>query len=170
MIHFTKSTDSGIVVTLTEKQTLTNPNYLFWFKSRGTNQEIKFVVLNASDISPHKERYNEFSIPVNTHFGSSPEGDWEYRIYEQTSTSNLNPALATTLLERGIMRLNDLGNLLEVNVFSEDLNAEPAAAYEVSDEEYSGYLVNNPDNTIIVPDLPDNSFISNETDNTFITL
>lgn len=170
MIHFTKSSTSTVVLTLTEKQTLTNPNYLFWFKSRGTNQEVKFVVLNAADLSAHKERYNEFDIVVNTYFGSSPEGDWEYKIYEQTSTTNLNPALAITLLETGIMRLNDLGNLLEVNIYSEDLNAEPVAAYEVSDEDYSGYLVNNPDNTIIVPNLPDNSFISNDTDNTFITL
>lgn len=170
MIHFTKSTNSGIILTLTEKQTLTSPNYLFWFKSRGTNQEVKFVVLNASDLSPHKDRYNEFSIAVNTYFGSSPEGDWEYKIYEQTSTSNLNPALATGLLEVGIMRLSDLGNLLEVNIYSEDFNPEQVAALEVSEEAYSGYLVNNPDNTVIVPDLPDNTFTSNETDNTFITL
>lgn len=170
MIHFTKSTDSGIILTLTEKQTLTSPNYLFWFKSRGTNQEVKFVVLNAADLSPHKDRYNEFSIPVNTHFGSSPEGDWEYKIYEQTSTTNLNPALAVGLLETGIMRLSDLGNLLEVNVYSEDFNPEQTNALEISEEDYSGYLINNPNNTVIVPDLPDNTFTTNETDNTFITL
>lgn len=149
MIHFTKSTDSEIVLTLTEKQTLTAPNYLFWFKSRATNQEVKFVVLNNADTSPHKDRYNEFTITVNTYFGSSPEGDWEYKIYEQTSTTNTNPALATSLLERGIMRLSDLGNLLEVNVYDEDLKPEQANALEISDENYSGYLVNNPDNTYI---------------------
>lgn len=170
MIHFTKSTSSSIILTLTEKQTLTSPNYLFWFKSRGTNQEVKFVVLNASDLSPHKDRYNEFSVAVNTYFGSSPEGDWEYKIYEQTSTTNLDPTLAVGLLETGIMRLNDLGNLLEVNVYSEDYNGEPVSALEISDENYSGYLTNNPDNTVIVPNLPDNSFISNDTNNTFITL
>lgn len=170
MIHFTKSTDSGIVVTLTEKQTLTAPNYLFWFKSRGTNQEVKFVVLNSADTSPHKERYNEFTISVNTYFGSSPEGDWEYKIYEQASTTNTNPALSTSLLERGIMRLNDLGNLLEVNIYTDDLNAESTSAFEVSEEDYNGYLINNPDNTVIIPEQPDNSFTSNNTDNTFITL
>lgn len=170
MIHFTKSSSSEIVLTLKEKQTLTTPNYLFWFKSRGTNQEVAFVVLNASDTSAYKDRYNEFTIVVNTYFGSSPEGDWEYRIYEQASTSNIDPALATTLLETGIMRLLDAGNLLEVNVFSEDLNAEPVAAFEVSNENYSGYLTNNPDNTMIVPTAPDNTFTSNTTDNTFITL
>jgi hypothetical protein len=168
MIHLTKSSTSNIILTLTEKQTLTAPNYLFWFKSRGTNQEVKFVVLNNADVSPHKERYNEFNITTNTYFGSSPEGDWEYKIYEQTSTTNVNPALATSLLEVGIMRLKDLGNLLEVNIFNDDLNAEVSSALEVSDEEYSGYLSNNPDNTVIVPELPDNSFISNSTNNEII--
>jgi hypothetical protein len=124
MIHFTKNTSSEIVLTLTEKQTLTTPNYLFWFKSRGTNQEVKFVVLNAADTSLFKDRFNEFTIPVNTNFGSSPEGDWEYKIYEQTSTTNLNPALATTLLEVGIMRLNNLSNLLNVNIYSNVLNTQ----------------------------------------------
>ena len=170
MIHFTKSSTSTIVLTLTEKQTLTNPNYLFWFKSRGTNQEVKFVVLNAADLSTHKERYNEFDIVVNTNFGSSPEGDWEYKIYEQASSVNLDPSLATSLLERGIMRLLDSGNLLEVNVYSEDYETQVLSALEVSDEEFSGYLVNNPDNTVIVPDAPDNTFISNNPDNEFIVL
>lgn len=118
MIHLTKNSSSEIVLTLNEKQTLVTPNYLFWFKSRGTNQEVAFVVLNADDTSPYKYRYNEFTIEVNDYFENSPEGDWEYRIYEQASTSNTDPALAANLLEVGIMRLNNLGNLLNVNVYN----------------------------------------------------
>lgn len=170
MIHFTKNSSSEIVLTLNEKQTLSTPNYLFWFKSRGTNQEVAFVVLNAADTSGFKDRFNEFTINVNNYFIDSPEGDWEYKIYEQTSTSNIDPTLATNLLEVGIMRLNNLGNLLEVNVFSQDYDAEIASAFEISNENYSGYLTNNPDNTVVIPTAPDNTFISNNTDNTFITL
>ena len=118
MIHLTKNSSSEIVLTLKEKQTLSTPNYLFWFKSRGTNQVVAFVVLNAADTSGFKDRFNEFTIVVNTYFENSPEGDWEYKIYEQTSTSNIDPALATNLLEVGIMRLNNLGNLLNVNVYN----------------------------------------------------
>jgi hypothetical protein len=118
MIHLTKNSSSEIVLTLKEKQTLSTPNYLFWFKSRGTNQVVAFVVLNAADTSGFKDRFNEFTIVVNTYFENSPEGDWEYKIYEQASTSNTNPALATNLLEVGIMRLNNLGNLLNVNVYN----------------------------------------------------
>ena len=118
MIHLTKNSSSEIVLTLTEKQTLTTPNYLFWFKSRGTNQEVAFVLLNADDTSGFKDRFNEFTIDVNDYFENSPEGDWEYKIYEQTSTSNTDPDLATNILEVGIMRLNNLGNLLNVNVYN----------------------------------------------------
>lgn len=118
MIHLTKNSSSEIVLTLKEKQTLATPNYLFWFKSRGTNQEVAFVVLNADDTSGFKDRFNEFTIDVNDYFENSPEGDWEYKIYEQTSTTNIDPALAANLLEVGIMRLNNLGNLLNVNVYN----------------------------------------------------
>lgn len=170
MIHFTKNTSSGIVVTLTERQTLTTPNYLFWFKSRGTNQIVAFVMLNATDTSPHKERYNQFSIDVDIHFADSPEGDWEYEIYEQTSTTNTNPDNALTLLETGIMRLSNLGNLLEVNVYSNEFDAEPVNALLISDEDYSGYLNNEPDNTVVVPVYQPTNYTTNNPDNSFITL
>ena len=106
MIYFTKGQTSEIILTLKEKQTLTAPNYLFRFVNRVTNVEVKFVLLNATDLSTYKDRYNKFSIVTNTYFVSSNVGEWEYYIYEQTSTTNTNPALATTLLETGIMRLS----------------------------------------------------------------
>lgn len=107
MIYLTKGATSQIVLTLTEKQTLTTPNYLFRFVHRSTNVEVKFVVLNAADTSAYKERFNQFSIVTNTYFQNSDSGEWEYFIYEQASTTNTNPASATSLLEVGIMRLTD---------------------------------------------------------------
>jgi hypothetical protein len=107
MIYLRKGHTDEIIVTLTEKQTLSAPNYLFYFKQRSSNDLVKFVLLNAADISAHKERYNKFSINGVTHFASELAGEWEYMIYEQTSTTNLDPALATSLLETGIMRLSD---------------------------------------------------------------
>lgn len=170
MIYFTKNSTSTIILTLTEKQTLTSPNYLFWFKSRGTNQEVAFVVLNAADLSTYKDRFNKFEIDVDSNFADSPEGDWEYEIYEQTSTSNIDPTLATSLLETGIMRLKNLGNLLEVNVYSQDYDNNNTEALLISNEEYSGYLTNNPDNTAIVPQYQPTNYTTNNPDNTFISL
>jgi hypothetical protein len=107
MIYLTKGATSQIILTLKEKQTLLAPNYLFVFTHRGSNIEVKFVILNAADTSAFKDRFNQFSIVTNTYFGSQDSGEWEYQIYEQTSTTNTNPANATGLVETGIMRLSE---------------------------------------------------------------
>ena len=103
MMLMTISATQSVYLTLTEKQTLSSPNYLFVFTQRTTNDVIAFVKLNNTDISAHKERYNEFSIVTNTHF--TLEGEYHYAIYEQTSTTNVNPLNAATLLETGIARV-----------------------------------------------------------------
>ncbi len=107
MVYLTKGATSQIILTLKEKQTLSAPNYLFVFTHRGTNIEVKFVLLNNQDTSAYKDRFNQFSIVTNTHFATQDSGEWEYQIYEQTSTTNTNPANATGLIETGIMRLNE---------------------------------------------------------------
>ena len=104
MIRLTKGQTQNIILTLTEKELLTNPNYLFIFTNRSANTEVKFVKLNNTDISQYKDRYNEFSIVTNTNFSTALNGQYDYDIYEQTSTSNLNPA-GLNLLESGIMEL-----------------------------------------------------------------
>jgi hypothetical protein len=104
MIRLTKGQTQNIILTLTEKQLLPNPNYLFVFTNRSANTEVKFVSLNNTDISQYKDRYNEFSIVTNTNFSTALNGQYDYDIYEQTSTSNLNPA-GLNLLESGIMEL-----------------------------------------------------------------
>jgi hypothetical protein len=105
VIRLTKGQTQNIILTLTEKQTLTSPNYLFIFENRSTNTDIKFVKLNNTDISPYKERYNEFSIVVNNYFNTALNGQYTYTIYEQTSTTNTNPT-GLNLLESGIMELS----------------------------------------------------------------
>jgi len=115
MIHLTKTETNTIVMTLTEKQLLTNPNYLFVFTNRSSNNVIKFVVLNASDVSLYKDRYNEFNIVTNTNFASALEGQYTYEVYEQVSSSNLN-ITGLNKLETGIMWLS--GSTLSYNQFT----------------------------------------------------
>jgi hypothetical protein len=105
MIHLTKGQTNTIILTLTEKQLLINPNYLFVFTNRSTNNVIKFVVLNTSDLSLYKDRYNEFSIVTNTSFSSALEGQYTYEVYEQASSSNTN-ITGLNKLETGIMWLS----------------------------------------------------------------
>jgi hypothetical protein len=115
MIHLTKGETNTIVMTLTEKQLLTNPNYLFVFTNRSSNNVIKFVVLKASDVSLYKDRYNEFNIVTNTNFASALEGQYTYEVYEQTSTTNTN-ITGLNKLETGIMWLS--GSTLSYNQFT----------------------------------------------------
>lgn len=107
MLHLTKDTTHFIYVTVTEKQTLTSPNYLFRFVNRETRAEVTFVLLFAADVSAYKDRYNKFSIDVNKYFGWADAGEWLYYIYEQASAYNKDYTEATGLLEEGLMRLNN---------------------------------------------------------------
>jgi hypothetical protein len=115
MIHLTKGQTNTIIMTLTEKQLLYNPNYLFVFTNRSSNNIIKFVVLNVSDLSLYKDRYNEFSIVTNTNFSSALEGQYTYEVYEQASTSNTN-ITGLNKLETGIMWLS--GSTLTYNQYT----------------------------------------------------
>lgn len=91
-------------LTLTEKQTITAPNYLFTFQNRSSNIEVKFVLTNNKDISQFKERYNKFQINVNLYFQSKANGQWIYRVYEQTSSTNIT-VNGQHELESGLMNL-----------------------------------------------------------------
>ena len=103
MLLLNKGVTSSIVVTLTEKQLLAAPNYLFVFEGRSDYKNVSFVLLNASDASLYKDRYNKFSI-VHTLFTSAKVQQYIYNIYEQASTTNTDPA-GLNLLETGIMEL-----------------------------------------------------------------
>lgn len=105
-----KGQNNFLIFTLSEKVTLTNPYYLFSFKHQVLMSSVNFI---ASDVSGFPTRYNKFLITettgtVNLTSGvvSLPEtGFYEYAIYEQTSSSNLNVANVTGLLEIGMVKV-----------------------------------------------------------------
>lgn len=105
-----KGQNNFLIFTLSEKVTLTNPYYLFSFKHQVLMSSVNFI---ASDVSGFPTRYNKFLITettgtVNLTSGvvSLPEtGFYEYSIYEQTSSSNLDISNATGLLEIGMVKV-----------------------------------------------------------------
>jgi len=105
-----KGQNNFLIFTLSEKVTLTNPYYLFSFKHQVLMSSVNFI---ASDVSGFPTRYNKFLITettgtVNLTSGvvSLPEtGFYEYAIYEQTSSSNLDLANVTGLLEIGMIKV-----------------------------------------------------------------
>jgi hypothetical protein len=91
-------------LTLTEKTTISNPTYLFSITHRLTNTTTNFIL---TDISAYVDRYNKFSVTEGTTF-SVDSGEFLYRVYAQTSPSNLDPNLADELVEQGILKVNNI--------------------------------------------------------------
>lgn len=106
----TQGTNNTIIFTLEEKRTLTSPYYLVRMQSRSGKNIKRFIL--ASNQTTAVNRYDEFTITESTTevltsgtVTLSPVGFWDYNVYEQLSSSNLNEALSDNPipLETGLM-------------------------------------------------------------------
>lgn len=108
-----KSTVNVVSLTLAEKTTIVNPNYLFEFQNDTTLVKYYQIFTDVSTAGAARERANEFNIEVvNSGSGANKiilgnVGLYHYTIYEQESAVNLDPDLAGDVVERGPMRLKD---------------------------------------------------------------
>lgn len=111
MILIKKNTVNTVILTLSEKTTLDPVFYLFEFIQQGSPGTKKIFL--ASDISSNKPRYNEFEIEETTSEDlingkiDVLTGDWFYNIYEQSSSSNLDPTLAGEIVEFGRVEVEE---------------------------------------------------------------
>jgi hypothetical protein len=105
MIQLIQGQEGDIVLTLTEKTTLTNPYYLFVFTHETTKEVISFIKSYADDTSLYPNRFNEF-IFASTLFATASIGKYIYQVYEQASSTNKDVALTTSMIENGKMDLN----------------------------------------------------------------
>lgn len=94
------------MVTLHEKSSSTSTHYLFVFTHATTKQVVAFVKAKASDESQYVTRYNLYTIDITDVFDGAPVGEYLYKVYEQTSNSNTDPALAGNEVENGKMFLS----------------------------------------------------------------
>lgn len=100
-----KNTVNTCIFTLAERTTLRPVYYLFEFTNQQDNSTKVFL---ASDISVNKLRYNEFLIE-ETQTENLTSGKinldllegWTYKIYEQSSSTNLDLTLTGSLVEIG---------------------------------------------------------------------
>ena len=115
MIVLTQGTSNTIRLSLAEMSTLNSPTYLFEFISDVTGGSYTCI---AADTSSYPARYNEFVI---TETDTSPDfssgeitlalaGLYTFKVYEQTSPSNLQPALADNELDAGKCRVEINGD------------------------------------------------------------
>lgn len=109
MLLITRGTNNTLIMTLTEKSTLTNPYYLMKMVNDLTYEVKRFVL--AADLSSYTYRYNKFTLTEVNIAGAElltsgtvmlkPAGFWTYTVYEQTSSTSLVVENATTLVETG---------------------------------------------------------------------
>ena len=85
-------------MTVTELTTITAPNYLFQFIEEQSGDEVFCILTNISTGIP---RYDEFTIIDGVDVTFPYAGFYTYKIYQQTSAINLDPALSQGLVEEG---------------------------------------------------------------------
>lgn len=115
-----KGANSNFITTLYETNELTYPYYLCEFTSDVSKISKYFI---CQDISTHQQRYNEFLITETSGteiltsgtIELSPTGQWSYRIFGQSSSTNLNPNNGTSLLEQGQFKVVGTPEIFNVN-------------------------------------------------------
>ena len=110
MILINKNTENVTILTLSEKTTLTDVVYLFEVTHDVTN-DVKYFI--APDSSTNKERYNKITITenvtedlLNGTVYLPNLGSYSYNIYEQTSTTNLDPS-GLNLIDLGKLKVTE---------------------------------------------------------------
>ena len=107
MLKVTRGQSNSVVFTLTEKTTLSSPYFLVVFNNLATNELVYAI---CPDTSTQTTRYNLLTIiESNTSIPLSGqvklvEGIYQYKVYEQTSSSNLDPSLSISLVETGLLK------------------------------------------------------------------
>lgn len=104
------SVTSNVALSLVEKTTISNPYYLFEFQNDITKLKYYQIFTDVSTVPIAQRVWNLFNIEVIDSGSGANKiilgnvGKYHYIIYEQASSSNLNPA-GLTIVERGIMEL-----------------------------------------------------------------
>ncbi|HRG02424.1 MAG TPA: hypothetical protein PKZ75_15010 [Bacteroidia bacterium] len=114
MILIRKNTTNRNILTLSEKTTLINAVYLFEVKNQQSDVVKCFI---SQDISINKLRANEFDLIENTTenllngiFSLPLNGSYTYKVYEQSSSTNLDPLLALNEIDNGKLLVVDTEN------------------------------------------------------------
>jgi hypothetical protein len=105
-----------VILTLSEKTTISNPNYLFEFEDNQSKDLLYFI---CEDVSNFKYRFNKFVItetatPDNL-LGEVElvnDGQYAYTIREQVSSTNLDPLLSGDIVETGKVQVRTTSEVI----------------------------------------------------------
>ena len=104
MLYITKGQSNSVIITGREKVTITSPVYLLVFDSQVSYDQKAFIV---ADSSTHPARYQEFTFTEgSTAAKTLPIGTHYWRLFAQSSPTNLDPDLANEEIDRGIAEVS----------------------------------------------------------------
>ena len=107
MLQITKGETKNWYLTLTEKVTVSPVYFLFSFTHRLTYTKTNVLL---TDISSYPERYNKFTVIEGTTFDIY-SGEYDYKVYAQTSDTNTDPSLADELVEQGLLKVSEIASV-----------------------------------------------------------
>lgn len=99
MINLRKGNTVTVYFTGTENATITDPYFLFVFTNRVTQEVVKVMATNTSTT----DRYDKFSLVVNTYLSASTNGSWEYEVRQKADNTDMT--VTGTIVEAGRMYL-----------------------------------------------------------------
>jgi len=98
MLRLEKDSISTMIVTVTELTTVSPVHYLFEFEHEQSFLKYYCILPNISNAI---SRYDEFLLDDGVDVTFDYDGYYTYRIYQQTSPSNLDPEFSDGLVEEG---------------------------------------------------------------------
>lgn len=110
MLHLKQNNINSCDVTVSNESELSNPTYLWVLTNLDSNVKTYFIPYNAT--IPNATRYDTFTFTTNrlspvVLTGSTCNlhlagGQYRYTIYDQVSTTNLDPLLSNSMVENGL--------------------------------------------------------------------
>lgn len=101
MVLINKGTTNTIILTLTEKVTISAPYFLMVLDGKSGQDVVKWLM---TDTSPYPEHYNKFTFVEGTTATIPYKGDYIYKAYQKV-TEDLTIPSEANLLETGILRM-----------------------------------------------------------------
>lgn len=111
MIILEPLTENTIVLSLTEKVTINNPTFLFRFVNKESKIEYVCISEPVDDYSFQRQSFvletvASGAVALNGQLALTIGDEYDYYIYAQTSTTNLDYTLANELVQQGLARFN----------------------------------------------------------------
>ena len=137
MLNLYKNRQNQVDVTVSNESELNNPKYLWVFTHLESKDKTYFIPLNIS--VPHAGRYDTFTFETNegipqVYYGNNvniylAQGQYTYVIYDQLSSTNLNPQYSNSIVENGLARVEQ-NEVCYTTYISENDDAEAVVYYD----------------------------------------